>query len=131
MFDARELQLVIGGEQRALDVANLRRWTGYGGGYHAQSESIGWFWSVLEELTPQEQGDFLKFVTSCSRQPLLGFEFLDPKFGVQRVPSEGGVRLPMAATCMNLLKLPEYPSRAMLKAKLLFAISAQAGFELS
>lgn len=40
-------------------------------------------------------------------------------------------RLPTAATCMNLLKLPPYPSAQLIREKLLYAIKAGAGFELS
>ncbi|CAN0452755.1 unnamed protein product, partial [Scytosiphon promiscuus] len=47
----------------------------------------------------------LKFVTSCSRPPLLGFERLNPPICVQRVPEGEEGRLPSSATCMNLLKV--------------------------
>jgi hypothetical protein len=40
-------------------------------------------------------------------------------------------RLPSASTCYNMLKLPNYRRRDTLKAKLLYAISSGAGFELS
>ena len=40
-------------------------------------------------------------------------------------------RLPSAATCMNLLKLPQYESVQQLKEKLLYAIKSHSGFELS
>ncbi len=40
-------------------------------------------------------------------------------------------RLPSASTCMNILKLPEYGSKEILKTRLLYAIEADAGFELS
>jgi ubiquitin-protein ligase E3 C len=40
-------------------------------------------------------------------------------------------RLPTAATCMNLLKLPPYKGVAEMREKLLYAITAGAGFELS
>jgi hypothetical protein len=33
-------------------------------------------WSVLDSLSHEEQGRFLKFVTSCSRPPLLGFKYV-------------------------------------------------------
>ena len=50
-------------------------------------------------------------------------------------PDESSVResprLPSAATCMNLLKLPKYDSEQMLKEKLLYAIRSNSGFELS
>lgn len=40
-------------------------------------------------------------------------------------------RLPTASTCFNLLKLPNYTRKAVLKEKLKYALSANAGFELS
>lgn len=41
------------------------------------------FWQALGELSPEEQGDFLRFVTSCPRPPLLGFNYLSPPFCIQ------------------------------------------------
>ena len=40
-------------------------------------------------------------------------------------------RLPTSSTCFNLLKLPNYRKKSMLKEKLRYAINANAGFELS
>ena len=40
-------------------------------------------------------------------------------------------RLPSASTCMNILKLPEYKSKEILRARLVYAVEAEAGFELS
>jgi len=71
----------------------------------------------------------LKFVTSCSRPPLLGFKDLNPKFGIQNAGQTD--RLPTASTCMNLLKLPEFNEIDLMREKLLYVINAQAGFELS
>ena len=44
---------------------------------------------------------------------------------------EADSRLPTASTCMNLLKLPCYNSVEACRERLLYAISAGAGFELS
>ena len=40
-------------------------------------------------------------------------------------------RLPTASTCFNLLKLPNYQKKSVLKEKLLYAITSNTGFELS
>ena len=40
-------------------------------------------------------------------------------------------RLPTASTCFNLLKLPNFKSRAVLRERLLYAIRSASGFELS
>ena len=40
-------------------------------------------------------------------------------------------RLPTASTCYNMLKLPNYRRASTLKKKLLYAITSNAGFDLS
>ena len=55
---------------------------------------------------------------------------LDPPFCIQNSGADTE-RLPTASTCMNLLKLPNFPDKATLKTKLLYAIESDAGFELS
>jgi ubiquitin-protein ligase E3 C len=136
LFSAQEVQLLIGGDQRPLDIQDLKRHTAYGGGYHESQPYIQLFWAVLESLTAEQQGDFLKFVTSCSRPPLLGFGQLTPSFAIQKVPlyideNQRGKKLPTASTCMNLFKLPPYETVEELLAKLLLAISSNTGFELT
>ena len=72
----------------------------------------------------------LQFVTSVKRAPLLGFRHMTPQFSIAR----GGTdmtRLPTAATCMCLLKLPEYHGDSMMRDKLLKAAHDGATFELS
>ena len=81
-------------------------------------------------MTEEQKRKLLKFVTSCSRPPLLGFKELDPPFCIQNAGAEPD-RLPTASTCMNLLKLPEFRDEQSLRTKLLYAIESDAGFELS
>ena len=155
LFSANELQKLISGDDtvKGIDVAGLRAATVYAGGYHPSQPIMQWFWEVVEEFTPSQQRDFLKFMTSCSRQPLLGFQALVPVPCIQQIrltvdEEEGGgegggqqasgenamiskARLPTSSTCMNLLKLPKYKSKEMLREKLLYAIESGAGFELS
>ncbi|PKI75336.1 hypothetical protein CRG98_004272 [Punica granatum] len=93
------------------------------------------FWEVLKGFSFENQKKFLKFVTGCSRGPLLGFKYLEPALCIQRAggaaSDEALDRLPTSATCMNLLKLPPYTSKEQLETKLLYAINADAGFDLS
>lgn len=44
------------------------------GGYSASHPVIQIFWEVVESFTDDEKRKLLKFVTSCSRPPLLGFK---------------------------------------------------------
>ncbi|KAF0927506.1 hypothetical protein E2562_034000 [Oryza meyeriana var. granulata] len=136
MFNEHEIQVLISGSLESLDIDDLRSNTNYSGGYHPDHELIDIFWEVLKSFSSHNQKKFLKFVTGCSRGPLLGFQYLEPKFCIQRagVPGmeeEDEDRLPTSATCMNLLKLPPYRNKAQLESKLLYAINAEAGFDLS
>jgi ubiquitin-protein ligase E3 C len=138
LFSANELQNLISGDDsvRGIDVSSLKRATSYLGGYHESQPYIHDFWDIVEhELTPEQQRKFLRFMTSCSRQPLLGFGSLDPSPAIQQIrleeePSKSS-KLPSSQTCFNLLKLPNYKSKALLRDKLLAAIESGAGFELT
>ncbi|TNN73378.1 Ubiquitin-protein ligase E3C [Liparis tanakae] len=99
-------------------------------GYSATHQVILIFWEVVDGFTDEEKRKLLRFVTSCSRPPLLGFKELYPAFCIHN----GGddlERLPTASTCMNLLKLPEFCDQHLMRNKLLYAIESSAGFELS
>ncbi|KAJ3336451.1 hypothetical protein HDU93_002806 [Gonapodya sp. JEL0774] len=152
-FSASELQKLMSGEGGDFDPKELRTYTRYEGGFFDQHKTIRWLWQCVEEMSPKEKSAFLRFVTSCSKPPVGGFQHLQPTFTVRAVTEEGGEnahepttlgvfstivgfgkdssRLPTAATCFNLLKLPVFKSKQNLKEKLLYAINANAGFELA
>lgn len=129
MFSNKELQVLISGAEIPVDVHDLRQNTRYGGDFTLEHHTIQLFWKVVEEFGDIQRRQLLKFVTSCSRPPLLGFKDLDPPFCIQNAGDTD--RLPSASTCMNLLKLPAFQKEDTLKEKLLYAIQSGAGFELS
>ncbi|KAG0587489.1 hypothetical protein KC19_2G168200 [Ceratodon purpureus] len=135
MFNEHEIQILISGSQEGMDVDDLRKNAHYAGGYDEKHPVIEMFWEVVQKLEMKMQQKFLKFVTGCSRGPLLGFKHLEPQFCIQRAFDDGSQealdRLPTSATCMNLLKLPPYKSKEIIQEKLLYAITAGAGFDLS
>ncbi|KAF8681820.1 hypothetical protein HU200_045261 [Digitaria exilis] len=94
-------QLLSGGLQD-FDVDDLRNNTKYTGGYTESSRTVKLFWEVPCDVT------------------------LWASIGGQDVD-----RLPSASTCYNTLKLPTYKRSSTLRSKLLYAISSNAGFELS
>lgn len=130
MFDQQEIQVLISGAQVPICLDDLRSFTNYSGGYSADHPVIKIFWRVVENFTDEEKRKLLKFVTSCSRPPLLGFKELYPAFCIHNGGSDLE-RLPTASTCMNLLKLPEFYDENLMRSKLLYAIECAAGFELS
>ncbi|KAL2147305.1 hypothetical protein VTI28DRAFT_10295 [Corynascus sepedonium] len=135
MFNQNELQRLVGGDSSEIDVEDLRRHTVYSGVYAIGDDgeehpTVKMFWEVMHDLADRERRDVLKYVTSTPRAPLLGFSQLSPPFSIR----DGGMdqeRLPSASTCVNLLKLPQYQSAAVLKRKLLYAVTSGAGFDLS
>uniref|UniRef100_A0A2P2I5M6 Ubiquitin-protein ligase E3B n=1 Tax=Hirondellea gigas TaxID=1518452 RepID=A0A2P2I5M6_9CRUS len=155
MFSIPELQRIISGDNVEINLKDLRRHTHYYGGFHDSHRVISWLWDILDkDFTSDEHSKLLKFVTSCSKPPLLGFEHLEPPFSIRCVEvgddedtgdTVGSVvrgflavgrkdpihRLPTASTCFNLLKLPNYQKKSTLKNKLRYAISSNTGFELS
>lgn len=155
MFSTPELQRLISGDNNPIDIADLRKHTKYFGGFHSNHRVINWLWDILEkDFNAEEHRMFLKFITSCSKPPLLGFANLEPPFTIRCVEvsddqdlgdTVGSVlrgffairrsdpvdRLPTSSTCFNLLKLPNYQRRSTLREKLRYAIRSNAGFELS
>ena len=135
MFNQKELQKLVGGDNTELDIADLRRNTQYGGLYvigddGLEHPTVELFWKVLKDMDDADRRKVLKFVTSTPRAPLLGFSHLNPKFSI-RDSSEDQERLPSTSTCVNLLKLPRYGDMKTMKEKLLYAVHSGAGFDLS
>lgn len=155
MFSAQDLQKLISGDNMPIDLHDLRKNTKYSGGFHNNHRVVSWLWDILDkDFTPDEHKLFLKFTTSCSKSPLLGFSHLEPPFTIRCIEvsddldlgdtlgsllrgflairrSDPVDRLPTSSTCFNLLKLPNYQRRSTLKEKLRYAIHSNAGFELS
>ncbi|CAN8254660.1 unnamed protein product [Cochlearia groenlandica] len=141
LFNSHEFNQLLSGGNHDIDVDDLRRNTKYTGGYSDSSRTIKIFWEVIKGFEPSERCMLLKFVTSCSRAPLLGFKYLQPTFIIHKVSCDtslwaaiGGQdveRLPSASTCYNTLKLPTYKRASTMREKLLYAITSNAGFELS
>ena len=139
-FSASEFAVLLGGNgESGISVEDMRRHTVYAGGYHARHPTIRALWEALGAMTDAERSSVLRFATACGRPPLLGFSRLQPRLCVAMSGSSGGggggrrgdQRLPSAATCMNLLKLPPYGSAEEVRRKLLFAAAEAGGFSLS
>uniref|UniRef100_M0R8Z5 HECT-type E3 ubiquitin transferase n=1 Tax=Rattus norvegicus TaxID=10116 RepID=M0R8Z5_RAT len=144
MFSTPELQRLISGDNAEIDLEDLNTRTG---------EIPAWLrWEKMPTVPRLHL--VLQFVTSCSRPPLLGFAYLKPPFSIRCVEvsddqdtgdtlgsvlrgfftirkREPGGRLPTSSTCFNLLKLPNYSKKSVLREKLRYAISMNTGFELS
>ncbi|GAA5854091.1 hypothetical protein JCM5353_002749 [Sporobolomyces roseus] len=131
LFNAPEMAVLVGGVDAPIDVSDLRRNTIYGGWDGDENNpTIRDFWNVFESFDKEDRAKLVKFVTSCARPPLLGFGELNPLFAIRNAGQDES-RLPTSATCVNLLKLPEYKNVESLRNKLQYAINSGAGFDLS
>ncbi|CAA2973673.1 E3 ubiquitin- ligase UPL7 [Olea europaea subsp. europaea] len=85
LFNASEFNQLLSGGDHDIDVDDLRKNTRYTGGYTVGSRTVKIFWEVFAGFEPRERCMLLKFVTSCSRAPLLGFKHLQPAFTIHKV----------------------------------------------
>lgn len=152
MFRPEELELLICGTPQ-LDFRELEKVTQYDGGFERESETVQHFWEIMYELPTRLQRKFLTFVTGCDRVRILilhgdghysrsvvafynmqapigglsKLSFTIQKHGTRETASE---RLPAASTCFNILLLPDYGDKDMLKDRLMTAITETEGFGL-
>ncbi len=74
MFSYRELQTLISGADHEINIEDLEQNTKYSNGFCETHQTILSFWTVVKAFTEEQKRKLLKFVTSCSRPPLLGFK---------------------------------------------------------
>uniref|UniRef100_A0A8R1XLL7 HECT-type E3 ubiquitin transferase n=1 Tax=Onchocerca volvulus TaxID=6282 RepID=A0A8R1XLL7_ONCVO len=130
MFSPLEISMLVGGSDSEIDFSELKKFTAV---HNIKSEYdqqyVDLFWSTINGFSTGDKKKLLKFITGCPRPPITGFKTLTPPMGIQLIHDVD--RLPTAATCMNLLKLPLYDDTETLRRKLIYAINCGAGFELS
>ncbi len=123
IFTGEQLRDVICGNPD-IDVELLRKVVEYEG-YTENDNVITYFWDVLRDMTILERKHFLQFVWARNRLPLKASDFEAP-FVIQKdtkdVKVHGDYPLPSASTCFFSLSLPDYPTKEILKQKLLYAI---------
>jgi len=109
-----------------VDIELLKKHTRYSGGLNDESPRVKFLWEVLRELTDTEKLRFIKFCWGQERLPANDEEFdrTQTRFMVKPATYANSERaLPKADTCFFNLELPNYPSKAVLKEKVLTAIN--------
>ncbi|KAG5486166.1 hypothetical protein LSCM1_07284 [Leishmania martiniquensis] len=126
-FTEKELELVISGMPN-IDVEDLRTHTVYEG-YSSTSPQVRWFWEAVGSMSKEDLANLLQFATGSSKVPHGGFGHLEGSngrslpFTISRWAVSKEDLLPQAHTCFNKIDLPVYPSAAVLKEKLMLAIT--------
>ena len=86
---------------------------------------------ALDKEMRRERAQLLSSARS-TRLPVGGFSALEPTFTVYLVKYYPSSSLPTASTCFNMLKLPEYPTEAILRKNVYTAILyGSAGFSFT
>ncbi|CAF4157074.1 unnamed protein product [Rotaria sp. Silwood2] len=127
LFYPDELMSFVVGNNH-YDWNEFQKKTEYKGEYHANHPVIQWFWQVFHKMSEAEKKKFLLFLTGSDRVPVFGWSQTLP-MTIQRSHIDD-IHLPVSHTCFNILDLPAYSSKEILKAKLLEAIQHNQGFNL-
>ncbi|XP_078383332.1 putative E3 ubiquitin-protein ligase HERC4 isoform X2 [Oculina patagonica] len=128
-FHPEELmQMVVGCQD--YDFRELEQVAEYKGDYYKYHPVIKNFWEVFFDFPIDMKKKFLVFLTGSDRVPILGMKSM--KVIIQPVAGgEHGDHLPVAHTCFNLLDLPRYPTKEMMRTKLSQAVEYSKGFGLA
>ncbi|CAF3739050.1 unnamed protein product [Adineta steineri] len=127
LFYPDELMSFVVGNS-SYDWNEFQKKTEYKGEYHANHHVIQWFWQVFHKLDDKDKKKFLLFLTGSDRVPVFGWSQTLP-MTIQRSHSDD-IHLPVSHTCFNILDLPSYSSKEILKSKLLEAIQHNQGFNI-
>ncbi|KAL4705000.1 hypothetical protein ACJJTC_009788 [Scirpophaga incertulas] len=141
IFYPEELEQVFcgspsGGREQRWEARMLAECIRPDHGFTAESRAIRMLVDILASYSRDEQRLFLQFVTGSPRLPTGGFKALNPPLTVVRKSLESSLDpdeyLPSVMTCVNYLKLPDYTSAEVMRAKLRLAASeGQHSFHLS
>ncbi|XP_064386075.1 probable E3 ubiquitin-protein ligase HERC4 isoform X2 [Halichondria panicea] len=119
--------LVVG--QHVVNWSELETHMSYTNGYSSNHPSITLFWEVFNEFPNDLKKKFLFFYTGSHRVPVAGVKSMN--MIIQRMDGGRGCdKLPVAHTCFNVLDLPPYDRKLIMKQKLLQAINFTSGFGL-
>lgn len=124
-FEPEEFDIIVSG-QTFYNWDELKSNTTYSEGYTAESENIKLFWNVFDEFTQEEKIEFLMFLTGSKRVPINGLR--DINLEIQR--SNDTSFLPVAHTCSEILQLPDYCDKDLLRKNLLICIENNYEFHL-
>eukprot|EP00735_Rhodelphis_limneticus_P000374 TRINITY_DN1060_c0_g1::TRINITY_DN1060_c0_g1_i1::g.30034::m.30034 TRINITY_DN1060_c0_g1::TRINITY_DN1060_c0_g1_i1::g.30034 ORF type:complete len:1894 (+),score=487.47,sp/Q6WWW4/UPL3_ARATH/36.71/3e-119,sp/Q6WWW4/UPL3_ARATH/32.33/2e-102,HECT/PF00632.20/1.8e-75,HEAT_2/PF13646.1/4.1e+02,HEAT_2/PF13646.1/0.12,HEAT_2/PF13646.1/6.4,HEAT_2/PF13646.1/1.9e+03,Neurochondrin/PF05536.6/1.9e+03,Neurochondrin/PF05536.6/4.9e-06,Arm/PF00514.18/1.2e+02,Arm/PF00514.18/22,Arm/PF00514.18/1.1e+03,Arm/PF00514.18/8.5e+02, len=135
-FSAEEFDEMLCGKTEAWDLAYLLENTKCDHGYSHASPAVRYFLDILTSLSDDHRVAFLKFATGSPRLPVGGLKALTPKLTIVKRNPDGDTPvdsyLPTVMTCANYVKLPDYSTPDIMRARLLTAITeGQGSFHLS
>ena len=122
LFEPSELEILISGEEN-YDWENFKRNTKYNN-CSIKNQNIIYFWEIFNNFNLIEKKKFLLFISGNDRSPPGGL--INFKMTINLINKS--LKLPISHTCFNILDLPNYNNKEILKKKLLIAIYETEGF---
>lgn len=119
VFQYDECNVLVTGNPVA-DLSELRRVTDYDN-YDANDVTVIHFWEFVEELSSEDQKKLLMFLFGTDR-----FVIGTQRFLIQRTADID--HFPVARTCANILLLPDYKDKEVLKKKMSICLEHCEGF---
>eukprot|EP00164_Ancoracysta_twista_P002036 GFYU01002682.1.p1 GENE.GFYU01002682.1~~GFYU01002682.1.p1 ORF type:complete len:165 (-),score=50.36 GFYU01002682.1:307-801(-) len=136
-FTENELEILFRGSPEEWTMEMLVEHTKCDHGYSHSSTAVQNLLHIVSEFDPEQQRQFLRFITGCPRLPYGGLKSLNPKLTiVKKVPdnemSSPDEYLPSVSTCFYYLKVPDYSSKEIMRERLMYAVAeGQGNFHLS
>eukprot|EP00767_Chilomastix_cuspidata_P001490 gnl/Chilomastix_cuspidata/1602.p1 GENE.gnl/Chilomastix_cuspidata/1602~~gnl/Chilomastix_cuspidata/1602.p1 ORF type:complete len:750 (+),score=365.31 gnl/Chilomastix_cuspidata/1602:62-2311(+) len=125
LLTPHDLRLALNGLS-FIGLGRLQPFSSYEG-FEGAEHVVRWFWEVVQDLPKSKQRKLLQFVTGSDRLPVEGMESLRFKIHAN---GSNDMMLPTSHVCFNVLMLPKYSSKAVLRERLLTAIENAEGFGL-
>ncbi|TKS68356.1 putative E3 ubiquitin-protein ligase HERC3 [Collichthys lucidus] len=126
LFQPSELMAMVVGNNN-YNWEELEKNAVYKGEYSATHPTVRLFWEVFHEFPLEKKKQFLLFLTGSDRIPIHGMESL--RIVIQSTTAEEDY-LPVAHTCYNLLDMPRYQTKEILRRRLTQAVEQYEGFSL-
>ena len=131
MFSPTEVMVLLCGEMTpSWTKEDLMNYTEPKFGYTKDSVGFVNLVDILVEMEGQQRKNFLQFATGCSSLPPGGIANLHPRLTVVKKEADGDNALPSVNTCVHYLKLPDYSTKEIMRAKLLQS-TEEKGFHLN
>ncbi|XP_035762154.1 probable E3 ubiquitin-protein ligase HERC3 isoform X2 [Neolamprologus brichardi] len=126
LFQPSELMAMVVGNNN-YNWEEMEKNAVYKGEYTATHPTVRLFWEVFHEFPLEKKKQFLLFLTGSDRIPIHGMESL--RIIIQSTTAEEHY-LPVAHTCYNLLDMPRYQTKEILRRRLTQAVEQYEGFSL-
>ncbi|XP_072241033.1 probable E3 ubiquitin-protein ligase HERC3 isoform X1 [Leuresthes tenuis] len=126
LFQPSELMAMVVGNNN-YNWEEMEKNAVYKGEYTATHPTVRFFWEVFHEFPLEKKKQFLLFLTGSDRIPIHGMESL--RIVIQSTTAEEHY-LPVAHTCYNLLDMPRYQTKEILRRRLTQAVEQYEGFSL-